>query len=157
MSNDCIEPVPHAITGPDGVAVAWRAPACGTCEGAVQGDCPCPPPFCDEATALFIEPGATVQYAWSGLAHVAEDIPPACPGIDMCGSTCERSVVPPAGAYSFAIQAGGASGCSTEPCECTPKQGSCTLLDPEMTFTGLADFDAALELPGGSSVEIVVN
>jgi hypothetical protein len=156
MGAGCIDPVPWVLTGPDGADVSWRAPACGTCEGAVQGQCPCPPPFCEEATALYLEAGATVRYDWSGLVHVPEEVPQACPGIDDCGQTCERAVVAPAGDYAFAIEVGGAEGCATEPCACPPIDGSCTLYDPGMSFTGLVGLEGALVLPGGSMVQIAI-
>jgi hypothetical protein len=155
MSADCSGSVPYVLAGPDGTEAAWRAPACGTCAGAVQGDCPCPPPFCDEVTALYLEAGATVRYDWSGLVHLEEMVPEACPGIADCGASCQRAVVPPAGDYTFTIQVG-ASGCSVEPCACMPMDGSCTLLDPGMMFTGLAGVDGVLALPGGTSVQIAI-
>jgi hypothetical protein len=156
MSADCIDPVPYVLMGRDGAEAPWRAPGCGTCAGAVQGNCPCPPPFCDEVTALYLEAGATVRYDWSGLVHLEEMVPEACPGIADCGATCRRAVVAPAGDYTFTIQAGGASGCAVEPCACTPMDGSCTLLDPGMMFTGLGSVDGVLALPGGTSVQIAI-
>lgn len=156
MSADCIGPVPWGLTGADGAEVAWRAPACGTCAGAVQGQCPCPPPFCDAVTGLFLEPGATARYEWSGLVYVPETIPSACAGIDSCGATCERAEVAAAGDYTFAIQAGGATGCAVEPCACTPTDGACTLLDYQMTFTDLADVEATVTLPGGALVQLAI-
>jgi hypothetical protein len=156
MSANCIDPVPWALAGPGGTGVAWRDPGCGTCEGAVQGNCPCPPPFCDEVTALFLEPGATVRYTWAGLVYVGEDIPAACPGVDACGTSCARAVVADPGSYAFTVEAGGAMGCAVEPCACTPMDGSCTLLDPGMMFTGLTSFEGGLELPGGSLAQIVI-
>lgn len=154
MGAGCIEPVPYVLTGPDGAEVAWRAPACGTCEGAVQGQCPCPPPFCDEATALYLEPGATVRYEWSGLVHVDEVVPQECPGIADCGATCQRAVVAPAGEHVFAIMAGGASGCAVEPCACMPMDGACTLYDAGMVFTELVDVEAMIVLPGAGVVAL---
>lgn len=157
MSPDCIDPVPFVLTGPDGTEAAWRGPGCGTCEGAVQGDCPCPPPFCDEVTALYLEPGATAQYSWAGLVHVEEEVPRACPGIPECGPSCQRAIVPAAGDYTFTVQAGGATGCAVEPCDCMPMGGSCTLLDPGMSFTMLTDYGGAVTLPGGASVQISID
>lgn len=154
---DCIESVPHAITDPDGVRVPWRSPPCGTCEGAVQGLCPCPPPFCDEYHGLFLEPGAAVEYAWSGLRFEQEEVPPLCPGIAMCGETCERGVVPVDGTYTFTIQVGRAQGCAMEPCACTPMDGSCVLNDEAMTFTMLMDVSGTLDLPGESVVQLSID
>ncbi len=156
LTNDCIEPVPFAVHDPADAPLDWRPPPCGTCEGAVQGQCPCPPPFCDEATGLFIEPGATVQYTWNGAMYVEQTVPPECPGIDECGASCGQATIPPAGAYSISIEAGGASGCASEPCACTPADGSCTLLDRGMTFEGLVEIEVALELPGGSAAMLVI-
>ncbi len=156
MSAGCIFPVPFVLTGPDGVEAPWREPDCGTCAGAVQGDCPCPPPFCDERTALYLEAGATVRYEWSGLVYVEETVPAACPGIANCGASCGRAVVAPAGDYTFAVEAGGASGCAMEPCACTPMDGSCTLYDPAMMFTGLVSVEGVLALPGGTSVQVAI-
>ncbi len=158
MSPDCIDPVPFLLEDPDGAPAAWRAPACGTCEGAVQGDCPCPPPFCDEVTALYLEAGATVQYSWSGVVYVEETVPDACPGIHIaaCGTQCQRAITPAAGDYTFTIGAGSASGCAVEPCDCMPSDGSCTLLDPGMSFDGLVDVVATLSLPGESSVQLAI-
>lgn len=156
MSADCIGPVPWVLTAADGAEVPWRAPACGTCEDAVQGQCPCPPPFCDEVTGLYLEAGASVQYEWSGLVYVDETVPDACPGIAMCGEACQRAVVAAMGDYTFAIQAGEATGCAVEPCACTPTDGSCTLLDYAMTFTELTDVEGTVTLPGGSMVQLAI-
>jgi hypothetical protein len=156
MSADCIVPVPWVLTGADGAEVPWRAPACGTCAGAVQGQCPCPPPFCDEVTGLYLEAGASVQYEWSGLVYVDETIPAACPGIASCGETCQRAEVAASGDFTFAIQAGEATGCAVEPCACMPTDGSCTLLDYEMTFTELTDVEGTVTLPGGSMVQLAI-
>lgn len=156
MSADCIVPVPWVLTGADGAEVPWRAPSCGTCAGAVQGQCPCPPPFCDEVTGLYLEAGASVRYEWSGLVYVDETVPDACPGIAMCGESCQRAVVAAMGDYTFAIQAGAATGCAVEPCACMPTDGSCTLLDYEMTFTELTDVEATVTLPGGSMVQLAI-
>ncbi|MCA9709707.1 MAG: hypothetical protein KDK70_27965 [Myxococcales bacterium] len=154
---DCIESVPYEILAPDGQVVAWQPPPCGTCEGAVQGRCPCPPPACEEYTGLYVEAGGTAQYRWSGLAFVDEAVPESCPGIEACGASCRRAVLTPAGTHTLAIQAGRASGCATEPCACTPMDGWCTLYDAGMTFTMLQDFGATLELPGDTMVQIVID
>lgn len=156
MGAGCIDPVPYVLRGPNGAELAWRAPACGTCEGAVQGQCPCPPPFCDEVTALYLEPGASVRYEWSGLVHVGESVPHECSGIADCGATCQRAEVAPGGEHVFSIMAGGASGCAVEPCACMPTDGACTLLDAGMMFTDLVAVEATLALPGAAAVQLAI-
>lgn len=156
MDADCLESVPWQLTDANGDGVPWRGPSCGTCEGSVQGSCPCPPPFCDELTGLYLEAGASVQYMWSGLTYATHTVPRACPGINDCGETCEQAVVPAAGGYTVTIQAGRAMGCAVEPCDCMPSDGSCTLYDAGMTFSSLTEHGGTLNLPGDSWVVISI-
>ncbi|MCA9648386.1 MAG: hypothetical protein H6712_06465 [Myxococcales bacterium] len=157
LSPGCISPVPYSLVDPAGAEVDWRGPVCGTCQGAAQGDCPCPPPACDEATGLYLEAGASIQYAWYGLRYVSETIPAACPGIEQCGEACQRAEVAAPGTYTLTVQAGGATGCAVEPCACTPADGSCTLYDAGMAFTMLGDYGGTLDLPGDASVTISID
>lgn len=156
MSPDCIDPVPWLLQASANAVVPWRPPACGTCTGAVQGQCPCPPPFCDQVTALYLEAGATIRYEWSGLVYLEEVVPDACPGIDECGATCQRAVVAPQDYYAFTILAGGATGCAVEPCGCMPVDGSCTLLDPGMRFMMLTGIEESVGWPNESMVQLVI-
>jgi hypothetical protein len=145
-----------SLEGPGG-PMGLEGPDCGTCEGAIAGNCPCPGAPCANVAFLWLDAGATFDTTWSGATFQRETLPAVCVEHGMCPADCIRVLASEAGAYTFSVLAAtSASGCFEEPCACTPTEGWCfidgdgTLGEPQI------DADATIDYPSDTSVEIVI-
>jgi len=145
-----------SLEGPNG-PMGLEGPDCGTCEGAIAGNCPCPGAPCANVAFLWLDAGAIFETTWSGATFQSETLPAVCVEHGLCPAECIRVLASEAGAYTFSVVAAtSATGCFEEPCACTPSDGWCfidgdgTLGEPHI------DAEETIDYPDTTSVELVI-